>query len=89
MTNITLSRSPLTNGFADQSASFLTREAWLRPETGNQEFVTRISPSYLSRQWNLPTGWETHKQPSVPQPVKCPLEDAENSGKEVILIGRG
>lgn len=40
MTNITLSHSPLTNGIADQSASFLTREVWLSRETGDQEFVT-------------------------------------------------
>lgn len=89
VTNITLSHSPLTNAFADQSASFLTGEVWLRRETGDQEFVTWISLSYLSRQWDLLAGWETHKQPSVPQPVKCPLEGAESSGREVILIGSG
>lgn len=40
MTKITLSHSALTNGFPDQSVSFLTREVWLRWETGDQESVT-------------------------------------------------
>lgn len=38
MTNITLSHSPLTNGFVDQKVSFLSGEAWLRWETGDKEF---------------------------------------------------